>query len=46
MLKRPRFRTQLKKYEIVIYANIQIEYPNISLKLMTYNILHTKSLTF
>ena len=28
MLKRSRSKTQLKKYEIVIYANIQIEYPN------------------
>ena len=26
MLKRSRSKTQLKKYEIVIYANIQMEY--------------------
>ena len=38
MLKRSRSKTKLKKFEIVIYVNIQIEYPNISLKLMTYNI--------
>ena len=38
MLKRSRSMTQLRKYEIVIYAKIQIEYPNISLKLMICNI--------